>query len=38
MFAYVKLVLFHRGRLKTALNLMSKNLHSEVTFGSSVLK
>lgn len=38
MFAYVKLLLFHRGSLTTALHLMLKNLHSEVTFDSFVLK
>lgn len=38
VFAYVKLVLFHRGRLKTVLHLMLKNLHSEVAFNSFVLK
>lgn len=38
MFAYVKLVLFHRGSLKTALHVVLKNLRDEVTSGSFVLK
>lgn len=38
MFAYVELVLFLRGSLKTAFHLTLRNLHSEVAFGSFVLK
>lgn len=38
MLACVKIVLFHSGRFKTALHIVLKNLHSEVTFDSFDLK